>query len=83
MFLVKNNKSEVDTILSSDPVLRGEIDYDMKTFAKEKVGVVLSNKTILVNYITIMVNYDHLGSLLSQVIFYQIIRIFSVFDSKL
>ena len=83
MFLVKNNKSEVDTILSSDPVLRGEIDYDMKTFAKEKVGVVLSNKTILVNYITILVNYDHLGSLLSQVSFYQIIRIFSVFDSKL
>ena len=36
MHLVKTSKAEVDVILSTDPALKAEIEYDMKMFVREK-----------------------------------------------
>ena len=44
MFLLKNNKQEVDLVLSSDPVLKAEIEYDMKTYQRKNIKA--NNKNI-------------------------------------
>ena len=47
MHLVKNNKAEVDYILSADPALKAEIEYDMKMFLREtKAKEVAQSKAI-------------------------------------
>jgi hypothetical protein len=38
IYLVKSNKQEVDTMLSSDPTLKAEIEYDLKNYMREKAA---------------------------------------------
>lgn len=38
IYLVKSNKQEVDTMLSSDPALKAEIEYDLKNYMREKAA---------------------------------------------
>merc|ERR1712139_19016 len=47
MHLMKANKAEVDYILSADPALKAEIEYDMKMFLREtKAKEVAQSKAI-------------------------------------
>ena len=47
MHLMKNNKAEVDYILSADPALKAEIEYDMKMFLRDtKAKEVAQSKAI-------------------------------------